>query len=168
MKKDEAIYKCSNLDDVIAISQGGILKVSKVSDKAFGKNLLHIDIFNRTEPNSLTFCMVYRDGRTGPTLAKHFQIGGITRDKEYDLTKGKPGSRIFYISCYPTDGGGIDAVRVNLSAPASERPKSSLLQGPCGSWPRDRRERRDEESVRNVVRLPKSARADTAETARTD
>ena len=171
MKKDEAICKCSNLDDVIAISQGGILKVSKVSDKAFfGKNLLHIDIFNRTEPNSLTFCMVYRDGRTGPTLAKHFQIGGITRDKEYDLTKGKPGSRIFYISCYPTDGGGIDAVRVNLKPAPRLRKTEEVVyfkdlavrgRGTGGNVV-------TKNPVRNVVRLPKSARADTAETARTD
>ena len=166
MKKDEAICKCSNLDDVIAISQDGVLKVSKVSDKAFfGKNLLHIDIFNRAEPNSLTFCMVYRDGRTAPTLAKHFQIGGITRDKEYDLTKGKPGSRIFYISCYPTEGGEIDAVRVNLKpAPRLRKTKEEVYfkdlavrgRGTGGNVI-------TKNPVRNVVRLPKSARADTAD-----
>ena len=95
MKKDEAVCKCSNLDDVIAINQAGKLIVSKVTEKAFfGKNLLHLDIFNRAAPNALTYCVVYRDGKTGPTIAKHFTIGGVTRDKEYDLTKGKPGSRI--------------------------------------------------------------------------
>lgn len=115
MKKDEAVCKCSSLSDIIAISQDGTLKVSKVSNKAFfGKNILHIDVFNRAEPNALTYCMVYRDGKTGPTLVKHFSVGGVTRDKEYNLTKGKPGSRVFYISCYQTDGGEADAVKVNL------------------------------------------------------
>lgn len=125
MKKDEAVCKCSSMSDIISINQEGKLIVSKVSSKAFfGKNILHIDIFNRAEPNSLTYCMVYRDGRTGPTLAKHFTVGGVTRDKEYDLTKGKPGSRVLYISCYPTEGGEVDAVKVNLKpAPASVRPR---------------------------------------------
>ena len=115
MKKDESVCKCSSLDDVIAINQEGKLIVSKVSEKAFfGKNILYIDIFNRAEPNALTYCMVYRDGRTGSTLAKHFTTGGVTRDKEYDLTKGKPGSRVLYISCYPTENGEPDAVKIKL------------------------------------------------------
>lgn len=161
MKKDEAICKCSNLNDIIAISQDGILKVSKVSDKAFfGKNILHIDVFNRAEPNALTYCMVYRDGRTGPTMAKHFTIGGVTRDKEYDLTKGKPGSRIFYISCYPTEGGEVDAVKVNL------KPAPRLRKTEEEVYFRDLIVRGrstggnvvTKNPVRNVVRLPKSAR----------
>lgn len=122
MKKDEAVCKCSSLDDVIAINQEGKLTVSKVSDKAFfGKNILYINIFNRADPNALTYCMVYRDGKTGPTLAKHFTTGGVTRDKEYDLTKGKPGSRVFYIDCYPTAEGTPDAVKVNLKPAARLR-----------------------------------------------
>ena len=58
--------------------------------------------------------MVYRDGKSGATLAKHFTIGGITRDKEYDLTKGTPGSRVLFISSYPTESGEAAAVKVNL------------------------------------------------------
>ena len=116
MKKDEAICKCSSLDDVIAINQAGKLTVSKVSEKAFfGKDILYVNIFNRSEPDALTYCMVYRDGKSGPTLAKHFTIGGMTRDKEYDLTKGKPGSRVYYISCYSTAAGRPDSVKVNLN-----------------------------------------------------
>ncbi len=129
MKKDEAVCKCSSLDDIIAINQEGKLIVSKVSDKAFfGKNILHIDSFNRADPNALTYCMVYRDGKTGPTLAKHFTIGGVTRDKEYDLTKGKPGSRVFYIACYPTKEGIPDAVKVNLKpAPRLRKTEEAVL-----------------------------------------
>ena len=115
MKKDEVVCKCSTLSDIITINQEGKLIVSKVSEKAFfGKNILHIDLFNRNDPNAQTFCMVYRDGRSGPVLAKHFTIGGITRDKEYDLTKGTNGSRVLYISSYSTESGEPDAVKVNL------------------------------------------------------
>ena len=161
MKKDEALCKCSNLSDLISINQEGKLIVSKVSDKAFfGKNILHIDIFNRNEPNALTYCMVYRDGRTGPTVAKHFTIGGVTRDKEYDLTKGKPGSRVFYISCYPSEGGEADAVKVNLKpAPRLRKTEEEVLfrdlavrgRGTGGNVV-------TKNPVRNVVRMTKAAR----------
>ena len=135
--------------------------VRKVSDKAFfGKNILHIDVFNRAEPNALTYCMVYRDGKTGPTLAKHFTIGGVTRDKEYDLTKGKPGSRVFYISCYPSEGGEMDAVKVNLKpAPRLRKTEEAVyfkdvaLRGRASGG-----NIVTKNPVRNVVRLPKSAR----------
>ncbi|MGB0412925.1 MAG: DNA gyrase/topoisomerase IV subunit A [Coraliomargarita sp.] len=164
MKKDEAVCKCSKLSDVIAINQEGKLVVRKVSDKAFfGKNILHIDVFNRAEPNSLTYCMVYRDGKTGPTLAKHFTIGGVTRDKEYDLTKGKPGSRVFYISCYPTEGGEMDAVKVNLK-PAPRLRKTEEVIYFKDVTIRGRSSGGNivtKNSVRNVVRLPKSAREDS-------
>ena len=164
MKKDEAVCKCSNLDDVLAINQEGKLIVSKVSDKAFfGKNILHIDVFNRAEANALTYCMVYRDGRTGPTLAKHFTTGGVTRDKEYDLTKGKPGSRVFYISCYPTENGEPDAVKVNLKpAPRLRKIEEEVRfkdfsvrgRGTGGNII-------TKNAVRNVVRLTKAAREES-------
>ena len=161
MKKDEAVTKCSSLDDVIAIAQDGTLKVSKVSDKAFfGKNILHIDVFNRADPNALIYCMVYRDGKTGPTLAKHFTVGGVTRDKEYDLTKGKPGSRVFYISCYESENGRPDAVKINLKpAPRLRKTEEAIHfkdfavrgRGSGGNIV-------TKHPVRNVVRLPKAAR----------
>ena len=164
MKKDEAVCKCSNLDDVLAINQEGKLIVSKVSDKAFfGKNILHIDVFNRAEANALTYCMVYRDGRTGPTLAKHFTIGGVTRDKEYDLTKGKPGSRVFYISCYPTENGEPDAVKVNLK-PAPRLRKIEEVVRFEGFSVRGRGTGGNiitKKAVRNVVRLPRAAREES-------
>lgn len=164
MKKDETICKCSSLDDVIAISQDGTLKVSKVSGKAFfGKNILHIDIFNRAEPNALTYCMVYRDGKTGPTLAKHFTIGGVTRDKEYDLTKGKPGSRVFYVSCYPSEGGEADAVKVNLKpAPRLRKTEEEVFFKDLVVRSRNSGGNIvSKHSVRNVVRLSKAARSES-------
>ena len=166
MKKDEVVCKCSSLSDIIAINQEGKLVVRKVTDKAyFGKNILHIDVFNRAEPDALTYCMVYRDGKTGPTLAKHFTVGGVTRDKEYDLTKGKPGSRVFYVSCYETEGGEIDAVKVNLKpAPRLRKLEEEVHfkdlavrgRGSGGNII-------TKNSVRNVVRLSKAAREEAAQ-----
>ena len=161
MKKDESVCKCSTLDDVIAINQEGKLIVSKVSDKAFfGKNILHIDIFNRAEPNALTYCMVYRDGKTGSTLAKHFTTGGVTRDKEYDLTKGKPGSRVFYISCYPTEDGEPDAVKINLKpAPRLRKIEEEVLFKDLSVRGRSTGGNIiTKNAVRNVVRMTRAAR----------
>ena len=161
MKKDEPVCKCSNLSDIIAISQEGTLKVSKISNKAFfGKNILHIDVFNRAEPNNLTYCMVYRDGKTGPTLMKHFTIGGVTRDKEYNLTKGKPGSRIFYVSCYPSNSGSPDAVKVNLKpAPRLRKTEEEVFFKDITVRGRSTSGNIiTKNAVRNVVRLTKAAR----------
>ncbi|MEC7487686.1 MAG: DNA gyrase/topoisomerase IV subunit A [Verrucomicrobiota bacterium] len=161
MKKDEAICKCSSLDDVIAINQAGKLTVSKVSEKAFfGKDILYVNIFNRSEPDVLTYCMVYRDGKSGPTLAKHFTIGGMTRDKEYDLTKGKPGSRVYYISCYSTATGRPDSVKVNLKpAPRLRKAEQEVLFKDYAVRGRSSGGNIiTKKSVRNVVRMTKAAR----------
>ena len=166
MKKDEAVGKCSSLSDVIAINQEGQLTVSKVSGKAFfGKNILHIDIFNRAEPNALAYCLVYRDGRTGPVLAKHFTVGGVTRDKPYDLTKEKPGSRILYISCYSVEDGEPDVVRVNLK-PAPRQRKSEEIVDFKNLPLRGRSSGGNivtKQPVRNAVRLPKTERTAVSE-----
>ena len=117
MKKDESICKCSKLSDVLSINEDGILIVKKISEKAFfGKKILHIDLFNRSNPNEKAYCVIYRDGKGGPALAKHFTIGGITRDKEYSLTKGKPGSKIFYIAEYDPEKETPPSVKINLRA----------------------------------------------------
>ena len=166
MKKDEVVCKCSTLSDIISINQEGKLIVSKVSEKAFfGKNILHIGLFNRNEPNEFTYCMIYRDGKTGPTLAKHFTIGGITRDKEYDLTKGTDGSRVLYVSCYPTKEGEADAVKVNLK-PAPRLRKTEEVIFFRDLTVRGRSSGGNivtKHSVRNVVRMPKSARNEVQE-----
>lgn len=126
MKKDEAVGKCSTLDDVLAITREGNLIVSKISAKAFfGKNILHIDVFNRKEPDALAYCIIYRDGKDGPVLAKHFTVGGVTRDKAYDLTRGQPDSRVLYLAVYPIKGGSPPAVRINLK-PAPRLRKTEI------------------------------------------
>ncbi|MFP4166022.1 MAG: DNA gyrase/topoisomerase IV subunit A [Opitutales bacterium] len=163
MKKAEALGKCSRLDDVIAITQEGGLIVSKVSEKAFfGKNIVYIDLFNRKDPDAYAYCMVYRDGKNGPTLAKHFTIGGITRDKEYNLTKGKPGSRVLYLAAYPAREEQPEPVKVNFKPAPRLRKTSEVvdfrklpLRGRVASG-----NIVTKHAVRNVIRLPKTERGE--------
>ena len=94
LKKDEAIEKCSNLDDVLVIGKDGVMKVMKIAEKMFvGKNPLKVSIFRRDDQK--VYNMVYRDGKSGRLYAKKFKIGGVTRDKEYPLFKTHSKSRIF-------------------------------------------------------------------------
>ena len=102
LKKDEAIEKCSDLDDVIIIGKDGIMKVMKIADKMFvGKNPLRISVFRRDDQK--VYNMVYRDGSSGRLYAKKFKIGGVTRDKEYPLFKVHSKSRIFYFSVHDSE-----------------------------------------------------------------
>jgi topoisomerase IV subunit A len=102
LKKDEAIEKCSDLDDVIIIGKDGIMKVMKIADKMFvGKNPLRISVFRRDDQK--IYNMVYRDGSSGRLYAKKFKIGGVTRDKEYPLFKAHSKSRIFYFSVHDSE-----------------------------------------------------------------
>jgi topoisomerase-4 subunit A len=78
------------------------MRVVKVAEKVFvGQKPLRVVIFRKDE--DLIYSMIYRDGRDGPILAKRFTVGGITRDKEYDLTKGKPGTRVLYFAFHKTN-----------------------------------------------------------------
>src|SRR5882757_2540344 len=87
LKKDEFVTDCSDLDDIIAFTKGGKMKVVKVADKAFiGKDILHVAVFRKNDERT-TYNMIYVDGKSGISFAKRFNVTGITRDKEYDLTK---------------------------------------------------------------------------------
>jgi len=116
LKKEEALEKCSNLDDIVVFSTDGKLTVSKVAEKAFvGKRPQHIAIFRKDEEK--IYSMIYRDGRDGPLYAKRFKIGGITRDKEYELTKGTKGTRIMYFAIHDSEAeSDANAVVVHLKA----------------------------------------------------
>jgi len=128
MKKDEAVAKCSSLDDVLAITRDGRLVVSRIAEKAFfAKNIAYIDVFNRKAPDATVFCLVYRDGANGPAVAKRFTVGGVTRDKVYDLTKGKANSRVLYLSAYEADSGEPDQVRVNLKPAPRQRKQEAIV-----------------------------------------
>lgn len=102
LKKEEALEKCSTLDDLVTFTQDGKMRVVKVAEKVFvGQKPLHVAILRKDE--DLVYSMIYRDGKDGAILAKRFKMGGITRDKEYDLTKGTPGSRILYFAVHKTE-----------------------------------------------------------------
>ncbi|MFU8893191.1 MAG: DNA gyrase/topoisomerase IV subunit A [Luteolibacter sp.] len=103
LKKDgEAIEKCSSIDDLIVFTAEGTMKVVKVAEKVFvGQRPLRVAVFRKDE--DLIYSMIYRDGRDGPILAKRFTVGGITRDKEYPLTPGRPGSRVLYFAVHRTN-----------------------------------------------------------------
>ena len=112
LKKAEYICDCSDIDDVIVFRKDGTYIVSKVSEKAFiGKNILHLAIFKKND-NRTIYNVVYRDGKDGFVYMKRFAVTGVTRDKEYDLTQGTPGSKIMYFSENPN--GEAEVLRVTL------------------------------------------------------
>ncbi len=95
-REGEPVCKCSSLDDVIFFTKDGTMSVTKAGEKFFvGKNPPHIGLFKKDD--QAVYSMVYRDGRQGSVMAKRFRVGGVTRDKEYILTKGTPGSTVLYL-----------------------------------------------------------------------
>ncbi|PBQ32543.1 DNA topoisomerase IV [Sphingobacteriaceae bacterium] len=119
LKKDEFVTDCSDLDDIIAFTKEGKMKVFKVSDKTFvGKDIVHIAIFKKNDERT-TYNMIYRDGPKGITFMKRFNVTGVTREKEYDLTKGTPGSNVYWFTVNPN--GESEKVIVHLRAVAGLR-----------------------------------------------
>jgi topoisomerase-4 subunit A len=101
LKKDEYVADCSDIDDIIVFLRDGTMMVSKVSDKAFiGKDIIHVAIFDKNDKRTI-YNMVYRDGKSGPSYIKRFNVSGVTRDKPYDLTNESKGSQVLYFSCNP-------------------------------------------------------------------
>ncbi len=98
LKKDEFVCNCSDIDDIILFYRNGTYKVVKVSEKMFvGKDILYLNVFKRND-NRTIYNVIYRDGKVGYNYIKRFAVTGVTRDKEYDITKGTEGSRILYFS----------------------------------------------------------------------
>jgi len=121
LKKDEFLVECSDLDDIIAFTRRGGMKVVKVQDKVFiGKEILYAAVFRKGDERT-TYNMIYSDGSSGITFAKRFNVTGITRDKEYDLTKGSEKSKVHYLSV--NANGEAEVVRVILSPNCSARSK---------------------------------------------
>lgn len=115
LKKDdggEYICDCSDLSEVIVISKDGKYRITKVEDKAFfGKDLLYVDVFNRGD-NRTIYNVIYREGKTSIYYAKRFAVTSVTRDKEYDITTGAPGSQIIWFSA--NHNGEAETVRIQL------------------------------------------------------
>jgi topoisomerase-4 subunit A len=112
------VTECSDIDDIIVFRQNGTFIVTKVSDKVFvGQEIIHIAVFNKNDERTV-YNLIYRDGKNGKTRVKRFNVMGVTRDKEYFITKGTPDSRVLYFSANPN--GEAEIVRVEL------RPKPRL------------------------------------------
>jgi len=114
LKKDEYVCECSTIDDIIIIRSDGVCKVVKVSEKAFvGKDILHVAVFARNDERTI-YNMIYQDGPKGNIMMKRFPVTGVTRDKEYELTRGNKGSRVLYLTANPN--GESEIVSVQLKA----------------------------------------------------
>ena len=112
LRKDEFICDCSDLDEIIVFREDGKFNVSKVAEKTFvGKGILHAQVFKKNDERTV-YNMIYRDGESGTSYIKRFSVLGVTRDKEYDLTKGGKGSKILYFSANPN--GEAEIVNVQL------------------------------------------------------
>ena len=114
LKKDEFVDDCSDLDDIIAFTKGGKMKVVKVADKVFiGKDIIHVAVFKKNDERT-TYNMIYAEGKKGVSYAKRFNVTGVTRDKEYDLTKSDEKSKVHYFTVNPN--GEAETVRIILNA----------------------------------------------------
>lgn len=121
LKKDEYICNCSDIDDVIIFYRNGTYKIVKVCDKMFvGKDILYLNVFKRSD-NRTIYNVIYRDGKAGFSFIKRFAVTGVTRDKEYDITKGEEGSRILYFSA--NANGEAETVKIILKP----KPRQKLL-----------------------------------------
>lgn len=121
LKKDEFVCNCSDIDDIILFYRNGIYKVVKVSEKMFvGKDIIYLNVFKRND-NRTIYNVIYRDGKAGFNHIKRFAVTGVTRDREYDVTKGTEGSRILYFSA--NMNGEAETVKVILKP----KPRQKLL-----------------------------------------
>jgi topoisomerase-4 subunit A len=118
LKKDEFICDCSDIDDIIIIRKDGVYLITKVAEKVFvGNDVLYAQVFRKNDERTI-YNIVYQDGKDGPLLVKRCSITGLTRDKEYNLTRGAPGSKIVYFSANPN--GEAEVIRVH------HKPKARL------------------------------------------
>jgi len=112
LRKDEYVFDCSDIDDIIVFTKHGKMMITKVDSKTFiGKDIIHLAVFDKKD-NRTIYNLIYKDGSKGPSYIKRFAVTSITRDKEYDLTKGSKGSSILYFSANPN--GEAEVVTVLL------------------------------------------------------
>lgn len=112
LKRDEYVTDCSDIDNIIVFTKEGKLMITRVDSKTFvGKNIIHVAVFKKKDKRTI-YNLIYRDGKGGASYVKRFNVTGITRDKVYDLTAGKPNSEILYFSANPN--GEAEVVTINL------------------------------------------------------
>lgn len=110
LKKDEFVCDCSDLDEIIIFRGGGVFSVIKIQDKVFvGKDIIHIAVFKKGDERTV-YNMIYKDGESGISYIKRFNVMGVTRDKDYDLTKGTKGSKLLYFSANPNGEAEVVSV----------------------------------------------------------
>ncbi len=121
IKKDEFVCECSDLDDIIVFRKDGNCQISRISEKVFvGKDIEYVNIFKKNDERTV-YHLIYFDGKSGNTYVKRFQVSGITRDKEYDLTQGNKGTKLLYFSVQPN--GEAEKVSIFLSQACSAKIK---------------------------------------------
>ena len=112
LKKDEFVGDCSDIDEIIVFREDGKMVITKVQEKVFvGKDILHVAVFKKNDERTV-YNMIYKDGQSGVAYIKRFSVVGVTRDKEYDLTKGSKGSKVLYFSANPN--GEAEVVNIQL------------------------------------------------------
>tara|TARA_B100001564_G_scaffold100039_1_gene82240 strand:+ start:164 stop:2761 length:2598 start_codon:yes stop_codon:yes gene_type:complete len=112
LRREEYVCDCSDIDDIIVFTSSGLMQVVKVDSKVFiEKNIIHVSVFKRKDSRTI-YNMIYRDGKSGTYFIKRFPVTGVTRDKLYNLTQGKPNSEIIYFSANPN--GEAEIVTINL------------------------------------------------------
>jgi topoisomerase-4 subunit A len=121
LKKDEFVTDCSEIDEIIVFRKDGKFMVSRIAEKVFmGKNIIHVGVWKRGDERT-TYHLIYVDGGSGKTYAKRFNVTSITRDKEYDLTKGDKESKVLYFAAHPN--GESERVEIQLTPGSSARNK---------------------------------------------
>ncbi|MFT2007840.1 DNA gyrase/topoisomerase IV subunit A [Pontibacter sp. 13R65] len=121
LRKDEFVCDCSDMDDIIVFRKDGKFTVTKVAEKAFvGKDIILAGVYNKNDEH-MVYNMIYVDGKSGVSYAKRFSVKSITRDKEYDLTKGEKGSKVHYLTSNPNSESEV--VTLTLASSASARNK---------------------------------------------
>lgn len=112
LRKDVFVADCSDLDEIIVFREDGKCIITKVADKTFvGKNIVHAQVFKKGDERTI-YNLIYKDGASGVSYVKRFAVVGVTRDKEYDLTKGSKGSKVLYFTANPN--GEAEIVTVQL------------------------------------------------------
>ena len=138
LKKDEFVANCSPIDDVIIFYSDGTYKITRVQEKVFigstarsaaEKNkklsIIHIDVFKRNDKRTI-YNAVYRDGKKGYYFIKRFNVTSITRDKEYDLTMGTPGSRVMYFTANPN--GEAETIKITLDLDPTKKKQNIFME----------------------------------------
>lgn len=118
LKKEEFVCDCSDIDDIIAFTEEGVMKVVRIADKVFiGKKILYAGVWRKGD-DRMTYHAIYSDGKTGKAFAKRFNVSPITRDKEYNITQGTPRTKVWYFNANPNGESEVVSIQLHPNARA--------------------------------------------------